>query len=360
MPVTRNKTDTNDVEASKVKKLEAQVAKQKSVIATQKKKLSTKDDGSSAKSPGIDQEKINIVKSKHVDQMTKEEKHYRSLIHDETKDFLWPFSKFINSKKKLIKAAFKVMDRMKPTTFQDLVGQELDEAKADWVANNADHVRTGFNEVRNYSQSNVRSEIVGRRISGKWVPTMEQILDCATREEYLGDTEEGKKLFAYYWDVLLMKVAGKKHWDKPIRYHNTISGAVHADRVEHKECITTATEAFLYLLFENCEQKWIHLAKESRKGNKYNPKDIENDVPFIDKNAGQQEWGGWGLFGRDRYKELKAKLDDARARDHVKKLEEDTLKALRIEHNIDVEDGRKSKGKKRKMQEEEEDDDEFD
>ena len=115
--------------------------------------------------------------------------------------------------------------------------------------------------------SNVRAEIVGRRVANKWVPTIEQILDCATREQYLDQTEEGKALFAYYWDVLLMKVVGKKHWDKPFRHYKTIGEAVHDDRQDDAACITPGTEAFLYLLFDNCEQKWIHLADEKRQGN---------------------------------------------------------------------------------------------
>ena len=58
--------------------------------------------------------------------------------------------------------------------------------------------------------------------------------------------------------------------------------------------------------------------------------------------------------------ELKAKLTDSRARDHVQLLEENCLQHVRVQHVIVKWHGnRKCKGKKRKFVEVEEDDDEF-
>jgi hypothetical protein len=360
MAKTREGVDTNDEESTRVRALEATVAKQKSMIDKQKKKLATNAVVSSATRPKIQRSDIKIVKSKKRDEMTKDERTWSNVIYDEVKDTLWPGLKFCNTELRCVNATYRVLNRMKPTEFQNLVGNELDEGKAQWVANNADHVRGGLNDVRNYAQSNIRAEIVGRRVAKKWVPSIEQILDCATREQYLDQTEEGKKLFAYYWDVLLMKVVGKKHWDKPFRHYKTIGEAVHADRQDDAACITPGTEAFLYLLFENCEQKWIHLANEKILGKKHDPTHVNCKVPFVDKDAGQQKWGGWSALGRKRYVELKGKIKDARAQDHVKVLEENCLERLRIEHDIVKRDeGRKCKGKKRKIEEVEEEDDEF-
>ena len=226
MVSTRDGVDTNDEESIRVRALEATVAKQRSMIDKQKKKLATNAVVSSATRPKIQRTDIKIVKSKKRDEMTKDEKTWSNVIYDEVKDTLWPGLKFCNTELRCVNATYRVMESMKPTDFQNLVGSELDEGMAQWAANNADHVRTGMNDVRNYAQSNIRAEIFGRRIANKWVPMHKQILDCATREQYLDQTEEGKAIFAYYWDVLLTKVAGKKHWNRAIFHYNTICGIV--------------------------------------------------------------------------------------------------------------------------------------
>lgn len=45
---------------------------------------------------------------------------------------------------------------MKPKELEGLKGDALNEAQALWMANNEDHVRTGMNEMRNYTQGQVR------------------------------------------------------------------------------------------------------------------------------------------------------------------------------------------------------------
>ena len=52
--------------------------------------------------------------------------------------------------------------------------------------------------------------------------------------------------------------------------------------------------------------------------------------------AGVVQWGGWIPFAQERFRELKTKIKDARGRPHVKKMEEESLKHIRIKYGKEV------------------------
>ena len=357
MANTRKYPDETE-EEKKIRHLTAQLQKQTQALAKEKKKKSTIGRGSSGNAGTIDLAAIKIIKPKKKTDMDEDEKRWIGRVWDEVNNQIWPICKFITSDRQLVKASWAVCKYMKPKEFEGLDQEELLEAQSQWVAENADHVRTGLNSVRNYAQGNVRTIAVSCFAVDQFFPSIDQILDCATREEYLDTTDEGKKIFEFYWDVLLMKVVGKRHWDKHIRHYNTIQEAKHMDERTDPRCITHSSEAFLVLLVENCRTKWIHLSDESRDGKVHDPTNKKLIVPFVTRDAGQQQWGGWSLAGRKRFKELREKIADAQKQDHVLQLEKNCLERLRLKHEIDERDQkRKSRGKKRKMVEEEDDDD---
>lgn len=357
MANTRRHADETD-EQKQIRLLTAQLQKQSQALAKEKKKKSTKGRGSSGNANEINLAAIKIIKPKKRTDMDEDEKRWIGRVWDEVNNHIWPICQFINTDKLLIKATWAVCRHMKPKEFDGLDQDELVEAQSQWVALNADHVRTGMNSVRNYAQGQLRTVAVSYFAADKAFPTIDQILDCATRAEYLDTTDEGKKIFEFYWDVLLMKVVGKRHWDKHIRHYNTIQEAKHMDERTDPRCITHSSEAFLVLLVENCRTKWVHLSDESRDGKDHDPTHKNLLVPFVTRDAGQQQWGGWSLAGRKRFKELREKIIDAQKQKHVLQLEKNCLERLRLKHEIDERDQkRKSRGKKRKMVEEEDEDD---
>ena len=172
--------------------------------------------------------KLQEPKSKKKVKISEEERAWHNRIMKNVKLYLWTICIFIASDNKLTVATKVLMREMCLRDFEDLENNKARRrAEADWIAENQDLVRRKLNEERNYSQSQLRQEIVHRMMARQWVPTVEEIEKVVIRDDKFLKTEQGKKVFRYYVDVLLMKVAGKEHWDKDIHYHATISNATH-------------------------------------------------------------------------------------------------------------------------------------
>ena len=276
-------------------------------------------------------------------EMSREEKQWLNRIYKAVKEYGWNISKFINNDSKLDDATKIIMQGMGyEELFPDLKGDKLKKQKKYWVAMNRDLVRTGFNEARNAAMSNLRNEYVKRMEDGLKVPTPDQLLDCATREPTLMDTEEGCALFDEYVDVWLAKAGLLEHWDKQWRHHLTISEATHEeDRKgecgDKHPCITAGTEAFLVVAIENgVSSRFAYIVKVHKsKDMTYDSKHPEASCPFVNSKGGVLKWGGWNDLGQERFKEIRQKVKDGRARDHVAKMEADSLKRIRIKHGID-------------------------
>ena len=198
-------------------------------------------------------------------EMTTEERQWSQQIQDAVKRFFWNKKKFCNSEERLDDATKMIAMGMEIDELDGLkVGSKSHRrALVHWTAENRDLVRTHINGCRNYAHNMVRFVYVERYAAGKSLLTADDVLDCATREPHLMETEEGKQKFAEYWDIWLPRAAFGEHWDPHIRHTMTISEAMHGDdrpRAFRNACIPPSTEAFLYMLVLN----GTHGGKNSR------------------------------------------------------------------------------------------------
>ena len=293
--------------------------------------------------------------------LTAEEKKWKTDVAQATKRFVWGSVKFIYSDVKLIRATGYIFDQWKLKEYQGLDEKAFVEAKKNWLLRNKDLVRVALNDQRNYAQSQLRNYVTNRLMLNQQVPTPAQVLDCATREPYLHQKADKHWIMEMYWDVLLFKVVGKEHWDSWIRHYACISSAKPPEPGA-KLFLQVTTEAFLVACYENCFDKWLYIVEEKKKGKEANRKNIRSNTAFIDSDAGQAKWGGWNAAGRNYFKELCAKIKEARERDHVKEMEEACLHRLRVFHKIEERDEKRAARSKRKrrVEVEEEPEDEFD
>lgn len=291
--------------------------------------------------------------------MTPEEKNWYNSIVTANKKFNWGKVKFCNSDSKLIGLTGNIFDKWNLKEFDGLGEKEKQEAKVSWVTRNKDLVRNAMNDARNYAQSRVRDWVVDRWIAGLMVPTPEQVMGCAMRqEEYHLDVHK-KGIFDLYHDELLFKVLGKEHWDWWVRHYNPISGL----KDDGSNLVEYNSEALVCALFENCWEKW-KIIKENKQAGKVD-KERKADVyktEYIVKDGGVAKWGGWNKKGRDRVSELSRLVKEARAQDHVQEMEAACLERLRIKYKVAEREAKKGAKKKRKrpMVQEEDEDDEFD
>ena len=159
-----------------------------------------------------------------------------------------------------------------------------------------------------------------------------------------------RQVFKWYWTKLLPCVAGSKRWSKNIRCYGCISSHTFPDNTALKY-ITSADEALVAILYENCGQRWPFLAEKAqgyptyrvtpadRADNKYNS-------AYSDTKAGQKKYGGWNETGRERFENLEKKFRVAKKKEHVKDLEKEILAIIQKEENIGT---GKKKRKERKL-----------
>lgn len=272
---------------------------------------------------------IQFVSKKRKKQDGEEEKLWIGRIQRAVKVAVFPRCKFLGPTK-LPKATQVVFEHLNLKKFTNLDEQTMLVARDKWMGENADHVRQGMNEARNYSQSQVREETVKRLVAGKSVPTAAQVLDCATRKKDLMKGAENKLLFDYYVDVLLVKVAGTDLWNRKYRHFCRLSTAVHSDT--NQPCITPGTEAFLVLLFEGCEEKWKYLAECKKEKKKHDRKNERCRCLFTNPEAGQCPFGGWSKAGMKRFKELQELIKTSRQAAHVRDMENECIIRLADKH----------------------------
>jgi hypothetical protein len=281
---------------------------------------------------------------------------WKTRLHKQTKIHVWRPCKFINSEKTLMKATLAVCRGMNLHDMSQLEEDALREAEAVWCADNNNIIRTGLNETRNYAQAQVRELMVNRMILDLWVPSIDDVVDCATRED-LDSSDDRKKIFEFYWDNLLFRIAGKPLWDQNIRHHGIISTHT-PENSPTKPYIMAGTEAFICVLFQNCYDKWVYMAEERKKGNtKPDRKHPRMKCPYTDSDAGQKRWGGWNDVGRKRFREYEEKVREARRKKHVLGVEKACLARLRVRHKIEEREAKRgNKGTKRPLEDDDEDD----
>ncbi len=81
--------------------------------------------------------------------------------------------------------------------------------------------------------------------------------------------------------------------------------------------------------------------------------DLDKDEPdfytmYLDSKAGQNKWGGWGIEGRNKFKEFRDEISDARGSKVSERAEQWALKALRSENKIDELEAKRANSRCRK------------
>ena len=292
-------------------------------------------------------------KSGGVDSWTDEQKAWYKQLQGAVKKYAYNSVKFINSEQKLVHVTGKIFDKWNLKEHEGLVGNDREEARNAWIAQNSDLVRMAFNDIRNYSQAQLRDFIVELIKSNRPVPTVEDVLACAKRDvAYMTDPEK-QKIFDLYVDVLLFKLLGKECWDTVVRHYHCPTDQIDPKDVTKGEYIRVSSEAMVVAIFKNCLDKWKYIADCHKKNTKVDRKNNKFKVDFIESKKGQQKWGGWNEEGRKYHADIAVEINQARAQEHVKEMEKACLQRLRAEHGIENCDAKK-KSKKRKRQEEEE------
>jgi hypothetical protein len=170
----------------------------------------------------------------------------------------------------LITLTANIFDKWNLKEFKHLKGKERDDAKAQWMAENQELVRSAMNNVQNYAQSQVCAWVVDRLNAGLVVPTPDQIHLCALHDASIETDKVLQEVFCLYHQDLLAKVLGKEHWDTWICNYYPISLAKEpgTSAKANKLCVVPNTEAFLVCLFENCWEKWKYIAANKKAGKK--------------------------------------------------------------------------------------------
>ena len=177
----------------------------------------------------------------------------------------------------------------------------------------------------------------------------------------------------WYVDVYLPATAGENYGGTKRRYKMAV------DRMEirgkQRVLVESATEAYGWLLLDNCHSKWKAFLEEYTKNTSFKipnyNKDDKSTHPFhvtkySEAHAGQGKgWKSSALLVLDKYRKAIVKF---REEDHKNawKMHSFALDLIRNHHGVTVDEPptRKNKGRKRKarelVEEEEEDDFEMD
>ena len=132
--------------------------------------------------------------------------------------------------------------------------------KESWIRAHLNVFAAAINNARSYAISEMKKVAMKYyETHGDSLPTIEQILACATRKIDLTKEDE-TKIFRWYWDVLLPKACGNMtDWGKDKRHYATISLAAPKDNPS-KPYVTPSTEAFCVLQFHNNRENWASMA----------------------------------------------------------------------------------------------------
>lgn len=279
-----------------------------------------------------------------------------------TKNALWKVCKFIKNETKLDKAATFVMKNLELQELEGLEGTELAEAEETWKATYRSDIRVALNNQRNYVQQEVRAVVVALFETNQEdkVPNVEEMAELVMRDKLDNKTEDAEleryqKLFDFYWNELMPKVAGHSYWGPAKRHHVLLSsGKKEPDDPECETYVTASDEAFLLVLWENCFKKWQYSCLEKRKDA---AKDVDEEAPematpYTNSKAGQKKFGGWNEAGIRKYVEHQANIKGNRVDEveFVKAVEEAALERIRKVEKLEEKEA-KRKTKKRKPSE---------
>ena len=216
------------------------------------------------------------------------------------------------------------------------------------------------------------------------LPSVEEIVKCATRAVDLNNDEE-VAMMAWHWLNVLSKNGGASLWHKDDYKYGKLPSKVtykFEDNDKDFQLFPPAAEAFLVCVWENCCTKWTAMwdykkqhgskAKLPKRGkeNKDNPM---HKTLFTVSDKGQQKCGGWNREGKARFMTLTRQISESRkatiqvdivdpvsgavsetkTEDNTTYIEKAILENLRNSVGKDEEDAKQPKKRKREVDEDE-------
>ena len=255
-------------------------------------------------------------------------------VVDISKNHLWRTRKFISCDEEEMAAADFVRVHMKNLELTSM------EQKVSWVETYKRPIKKAFFARRNYVTSEIK-KLVSKHFLNKGLPmpTLAQILACATRTIDVNVPEQ-MDMFMFYWETILPKMVGSKAWDRAQKYYTTITKAKVNDNSHSngKGIITSTSEAMVVLIWENNAVRWPYLhewsAQDENRGKTQPP--MNGVYTFTD--GGQNEWGAWKEKGLEAFNTYTEQIKLARKSSYGAQLERITLQRLRIRVGIDQPD----------------------
>jgi len=139
--------------------------------------------------------------------------------------------------------------------------------------------------------------------------------------------ERNREFFKWYWTCLLPPVASKNRWGPAFRKNFTITGGCYRNQPE-KKLITDSDEAFVLIVYENCDKRFPYTAECKKKGVKPKENAPELATRWCAADAGLQKFGGWTNKGRKRFVNYAKMLHRIKKERAVIEMEEKFLRGL--------------------------------
>ena len=277
-----------------------------------------------------------------------------------TEHEIWRDVKFLANAKELLDVCEEIMTQI--PEFQALVQDDADNKQEHIEAFCEIYGKKTICKAINEKRTNVQSALkkaYEKRYPNEKMPTLTELKAVISREglEYIeepaeddpegaevhlqiAENKKNREWFRWYWTCLLPGVAGKQYWGYTIRNYVTITGGRHPDDPK-KKYITSSDEAMVLAIYENMGQRFPYTAQCKKNGEKVDEQHERYQSKWTDNAAGQCEWGGWNLKGRERYIVLRNSIKSKRKKAHVLPLEKLILKEIQAENNIKTGKGTK-------------------
>ena len=192
-------------------------------------------------------------------------------MYDTVKSELFKEVKFISNDDELMYATRLVMNMLDLKDHQNLSGQKLEDAQANWIADHCDTVRDALNGWRNYVQGELQKYVKDAlrdpdpAVFNK-IPNAKEMFDLIMRKG-LGkkdpNLEVNQVKFDVVCDELMSKVSGYANWSEGKRHHGLMSFHKPPDaKPEDPTYVSISDEAFLVTLWENYYDRWVYMHKK--------------------------------------------------------------------------------------------------
>ena len=133
----------------------------------------------------------------------------------------------------------------------------------------------------------------------------------SAKNKRLNDTNKKQQKRFDVWVDRIMPVVAGKDWKVETRCMTTM-GVPLDGSTDGPPPVAVADEAIALLIIENCEVKWNYQVRRELADKELNVEKMEEMVKYTSSKAGSNMFGAWDKAGRLRFKELRAKIKNAR------------------------------------------------